>query len=228
MTEDEFLKQCMTEERIQRFQDVLTQRTRHHTVVLEDIFHEHNASACLRTCDCFGLQDVHIIESNNSFEPNPEIALGASQWLDIHRYSTVEANNESQQQRCYQRLKDQGFRIMATSPVQHSVSLLDVDWTIPTAVVFGAEQVGVSSAAIKHADALIHIPMFGFTESFNISVSVALVLQHLMSRLRTSTQDWPLKEDDAKEILSSWVRHSLGEKLGPLQRRYQQDYGNQN
>lgn len=215
----------MTEERLQRFQEVVSQRTRHHTIVLEDIFHEHNASACLRTCDCFGLQDVHIIESNNTFEPNQEISLGASQWLDIHRYSKDDTEPATPQQRCYQQLRKQNFRIVATSPRQDSLPLYELDWKEPTAIVFGAEQVGVSSTAIEQADALVHVPMYGFTESFNISVSVALVLQHLMSQLRRSTQDWSLQPDDAEQILSSWIRHSLGEKLAPLLRRFQQDYG---
>ncbi|HIK91888.1 MAG TPA: TrmH family RNA methyltransferase, partial [Planctomycetes bacterium] len=82
----EYLKQCLTDDRLQRFDEVVKFRTRHLTVVLENVFHEHNASAVLRTCDCLGIQDVHVIESQNNFAPNPEVALGASKWLTIHNY----------------------------------------------------------------------------------------------------------------------------------------------
>lgn len=220
----EFLAQFITEERLQRFDDVLQNRTRRLTVVLENIHHAHNASACLRTCDCLGIQDVHVVESMNSFEPNRDISLGSSQWLTIRRFQN-EASAEhdaSPTIRCLQELKDNGYRILTTSPRQHSRSLYDLQADEPTAVVFGAEQLGVSDEAVEFADGLIHIPMYGFTESFNISVSVALVMQHLLADLRRQS-DWQLAEAEVQELRDRWIRASLGEKLAPLIRRFEAD-----
>jgi len=228
----EFLKQFLLEDRLQRFEEVARQRTRHLTIVLENIFHAHNASACLRTCDCFGIQDVHIVEDRNRFEPNKDIALGASQWLTIHRYqqnteATAAPSSDgppTATRVCIESLQQQGYHVLATSPRQHSVPLQEIDVTRPTALIFGAEQVGVSEEAIELADQLVHIPMYGFTESFNISVSAALCLQHLTTRLRQTKVRWPLSEQAHDELMDEWVRKSLGAKLEPLLRRYEQDH----
>ena len=224
-----FLKQFLTDERLARFDDVLMHRTRHLSLVLENVHHAHNASACLRTCDCLGIQDVHIIESHNSFEPNHEIALGASQWLTTFRYQDApEASDEcdaapNPTENCIQHLRSEGYRILATSPLQDSVALDDVPVDTKTAIIFGAEQIGVSETAISQADVLVHIPMFGFTESFNISVSVALVFQHLLNKTRTQIVDWQLSEEEKQVLRERWVQHSLGEKLAPLCRRFEAD-----
>lgn len=238
-----FLKQFLLEERLQRFEDVARQRTRHLTIVLENIFHAHNASACLRTCDCFGIQDVHIVESRNRFEPNEDIALGSSQWLTIHRYlqstetpaDSVDGTDDRTPSgdvagpvisQCIRGLQQQGYQVLATSPRQHSVPLHKIDIARPTALVFGAEQVGVSDEAIHSADQLVHIPMYGFTESFNISVSAALCLQHLTAKMRQANVAWQLSEDAHDVIIDEWVRQSLGSKLPALLRRYEQDQSN--
>lgn len=227
-TLDEFLRECVFPERLQRFEDVLEHRTRHVAVVLENIYHAHNASACLRTCDCFGIQDVHVIETENAFDPNPDIALGASKWLSIHRYTqgSEEESPESANAataHCYESLRAQGYRILATSPRQHSLPLSEVSIDHKTAIVFGAEQVGASDFAIDQADALVHIPMFGFTESFNVSVSAAIILQQLTMQLHTIGLEWRLSELEKQEIRELWVRRSLGAKVGPLTRRFEQE-----
>lgn len=232
-TLSQFLQQFITEERLDRFNEILANRTRHLSVVLENVFHAHNASACLRTCDCFGIQDVHIIESHNRFEPNTEVALGASNWLSVSRYRGA-GETPSEELRpdspesieatlsCIRSLHDQGYRVLATSPRQNSISLDDLKIDRKTAVIFGAEQMGVSDAAIEHADDLIHIPMFGFTESFNISVSVAIILRHLTTAMRLSDLDWHLTPDEQATQLEDWVRQSLGSKAPPLERRFAQ------
>lgn len=227
----DFLKQFLLEERLQRFEEVARERTRHLTIVLENVFHAHNASACLRTCDCFGIQDVHIVESRNRFETNEDIALGSSQWLTIHRYrpepesegEEIDPGKPSATSQCVTELKQRGYRVLATSPRQHSVPLQEIDVARPTALIFGAELSGVSDEAIELADQLIHIPMHGFTESFNISVSTALCLQYLTTEMRKLELDWRLSEDTITEIVNDWVRKSLGNKLPPLLRRFERD-----
>lgn len=215
-TLSQYLRQFLFEERLQRFQEVVAQRTRHINVVLENVFHAHNASACLRTCDCFGIQDVHIIEDVNQFQPNEEVSLGSNQWLSISRYKKTED--------CLKTLHDSGYRILATSPRQHSKPLHEVEIDQKTAIIFGAEQVGVSDEVISTADELIHIPMYGFTESFNISVSAGLCLQQFTTKLRQDNLAWQLPPSEQEELLESWVRLSLGNKLEPLIRRFEQDY----
>lgn len=225
----DFLAQFITEERLQRFDDVLQNRTRRLTVVLENIHHAHNASACLRTCDCLGIQDVHVVEAFNSFEPNQEIALGASQWLTIRRFrdeDEVHDQQASASERCLTELKEKGYRVLATSPRQESRPLYDFSGDQPTAVVFGAEQLGVSDLAMDMADDLVHIPMYGFTESFNISVSVALVIQHLLASAR-GTPDWRLSEAEQLELKDRWIKATLGPKLDPLVRRFQADFASE-
>ncbi|MDG1893456.1 MAG: RNA methyltransferase [Fuerstiella sp.] len=220
----EYLKQCLTDDRLQRFNDVVKFRTRHLTVVLENVYHEHNASAVLRTCDCLGIQDVHVIESLNSFAPNPEVALGASKWLTVHNYRSEPDSSDRPPSNisvdCIRHLKENGFRVLSTSPRQDSLPLSQVPFDQKTAIVFGAEQIGVSDEAISESDDLIHIPMFGFTESFNVSVSAAVILQHLATLLHASDIDWQLTDTEHGELTERWVRQSLGSKLEPLIRRF--------
>lgn len=232
-----FLRACVSDSRLQRFEEVLAHRTRHLTVVLENIYDPYNASACLRTCDCFGVQDVHVVEAMNQFKPNPDIALGASKWLTIHRFANDEQPDITQQEpdrrnrvhsveatataECFAKLRADGYRILATSPRQNSTPLDAVSVTEKTAIVFGAENFGVSEFAIAEADALIHIPMFGFTESFNISVSAAIILQHMTSLLHASEIPWRLSDVEAQAIRELWVQTTLGPRLAPLRRRFE-------
>jgi len=85
------LQQFVTEDKLRRIDYVIKDRTRHLTIVLEDIYQPHNASAVLRSCECFGIQDLHVIEQEKQYKPNPEIALGASQWLTIHRHKETQS-----------------------------------------------------------------------------------------------------------------------------------------
>lgn len=232
-----FLRACVSDSRLQRFEEVLTHRTRHLTVVLENIYDPYNASACLRTCDCFGVQDVHVVESRNQFKPNPDIALGASKWLTIHRYCSqneadIKPEEPDRRKRvhvppvmataeCFAKLKATGYRILATSPRQNSTPLEEICVTQKTAIVLGAETSGVSEFAIAEADELIHIPMFGFTESFNISVSAAIILHRMTSLLHTSEVPWQMSDMETQAIRELWVRTTLGSKVAPLRRRFE-------
>lgn len=222
-----YLKQFLLEERLQRLEQILQHRTRHLTVLLENVFHDQNASACLRTVECFGLQDVHVIDSYNEFRPNREVALGASKWLTFHRYAAeidgkTDCPKQTQQEACFRSLRKQGYRILATSPCPSSLPIHEVDINQPTAIVFGTEQTGVSQEAIDDADGLIHIPMNGFTESFNISVAVGIILQHLIQQLHNSDIPWQISPEEQQALLLQWVKKSLGHKYDPLKRRFDQ------
>jgi tRNA (guanosine-2'-O-)-methyltransferase len=172
-------------------------------VVLEDIYQPHNASAVLRSCDCFGIQDIHIIENKNKYNINPDIALGSSKWVNIIKYNQKENNTEE----CLKSLKKKGYRILATMPDENYRSIEDYKPDRKTALIFGTEMDGLSDAAINLADECVRIKMYGFTESLNISVSAAICIHYLSAALRNSAVDWRLTDGEMIETKLSWVRN---------------------
>jgi tRNA (guanosine-2'-O-)-methyltransferase len=184
------------------FDKIIQFRTRYITVVLEDLFQSHNASAVLRTCDCFGIQDVHIIEKSNKFEINQDIALGSAKWLSLHHY---DENNNTRE--ALRDLKNRGYRIVATTPHKNDCNLSELKLDSKMALVFGTELNGLSDEAIKSADEFVKIPMYGFTESFNISVSAAIILHYLTEKLRASNLHWKLIEEEMISVKLEWVRN---------------------
>jgi tRNA (guanosine-2'-O-)-methyltransferase len=200
------LSSFVTPERFALFNKIVKDRTRYISVLLEDIFQPHNASAVLRSCDCFGVQDVHIVENDNEYTINPDVALGASNWLDLHKYNQ-EKNNTLQ---AIKNLKEQGYRIIATTPHTNDVNLEDFNITNGKFVLmFGSEMPGLSEIAMDNADEFLKIPMFGFTESFNISVSAAIILHHLTHKLRKSEVDYLLNQEQKDELIFQWLKHSV-------------------
>lgn len=206
-----WMSQFVTEARMKRFTEVVARRTRHLTIVLEDIFQPHNISAVLRSCDCFGIQDVHIIENRNLYRVNPDVALGASNWLTLHRYNHRENNTIA----CLDKLKTQGYRLVATTPHENDHTPEDLPLDQKTALLFGTELSGLSKVSLEMADDFVRIPMTGFTESLNISVSAATLLYVLTRRLQMSRVSWELGETDRDEVLLSFLTNSIpdGEKI---------------
>lgn len=207
-----YLRDFATDERWQKIEAVVHQRTRHLTVVVEDIYQPHNASAVLRSCDGFGVQDVHIIENNNQFEASSQVTIGADQWLSLSRYKEPNTDNT---EACFNHLKQVGYKIIATSPHEDDVNLNDLPITEKTALVFGTELNGISDRAKELADGFVKIPMAGFSESFNISVSAAVCLYNLTRRLRASQVDWMLSEEEMEALKLTWLKQSIkaGEQL---------------
>jgi tRNA (guanosine-2'-O-)-methyltransferase len=203
----QYLSEFTTEERLAIFKKVVVNRTRYITVVLEDIYQAQNASAVLRTCDCLGIQDVHIIENEYKFNPNPRIELGSSKWLTIKKYNQNDNNSLS----ALNEMKRRGYRIVATSPDADDASLDDFDLEKgKIALVFGSEQPGISSGIMNAADEYLKIPMVGFTESFNISVSAAIILHQLTSRLRNMPLNtWQLSEFEKELLMIEWLKISI-------------------
>ncbi|MEN8121964.1 MAG: RNA methyltransferase [Bacteroidota bacterium] len=200
------LSPLVTNERWQLMNKIINDRTKYLTVVLEDIYQPHNASAVLRTCDCFGIQEVHIIENQNQYQVNPDVALGASKWLNLHKYNEEKNNTVA----CINSLKKNGYRIVATTPHTDDVALDNFDLQNgKTALLFGSEQPGLSKLAMDHADEFLKIPMLGFTESFNISVSASIILHHLRLKLNQSEISWMLTNKEKEEILLNWLRQSI-------------------
>jgi tRNA (guanosine-2'-O-)-methyltransferase len=197
----QYLEGYLTENRRQRFQSVLSQRTKHFTVAIEDVYQLHNTSAVIRSCDVFGVQEVNIIEEINSKRIDREIAMGAQKWVDLKRYNTVKD--------CLKNLKQEGYQIVATSPHAEGCNLGAFDISKKSCFFFGRETEGLSQQVMDNADCFLKIPMVGFTESLNISVSAAIILQHVTSQLRQSDLNWHLSEAELIEKRFDWVKKTI-------------------
>lgn len=196
-----YLEGFITENRKLKFNKVLENRTKHFCIAVEDVYQLHNTSAVMRSCEVFGIQNLHMIEQKFSKTIDKEIALGAEKWVDIYRHTSTE--------NCLESLKKQGYQIVATSPHADAHKLDNFDITKPSAIFFGTEKNGLSQEIMDQADAFIKIPMYGFTESLNISVSAALVINSITNKLRTSALDWKLSEEDLLAKKIDWMRKSI-------------------
>jgi len=201
----EYLSGFVTENRNENFNNIIESRTRYVTIALEDIYQPHNASAVLRSCECFGVQDVHIIENENKYEVNPDVALGSSKWINLIRYNKKENNTAD----CIRKLKKEGYQIVATSSHKNDCTIDQLPLDNKIALFFGTELRGLSSEVLDHADAYVKIPMYGFTESFNISVSAAICLFSITSRLRNSDVQWQLSGKEKSDIKLQWLKNSI-------------------
>jgi tRNA (guanosine-2'-O-)-methyltransferase len=200
-----YMEGFVSERRRERLQTVLKERMRHMTVVLEDVYQAHNASAVLRSCDCFGVQDVHFIENRNKFKISEEVSMGATQWLSITKYNSEDNNTAN----CLKHLKSQGYRIVATTPHKNDKTLRELDVSKPFALVFGTEIDGITETVFEMADEFVKIPMYGFTESFNISVCAALCMHELTERIRNEKIPYQLSETEKEEIYLEWLKASV-------------------
>lgn len=211
-----YLETIITENRREKFLKVLSQRTRHFTVAVEDIFQLHNASAVMRSCEVFGVQELNVVEEKYGKSIDKEIAMGAQKWVDVERFNSVTS--------CIDTLKAKGYRIIATSPHEDSCYMDDFDITQPAALFFGTERLGLSEEVLSRADGFLKIPMCGFTESLNISSSAAIILQNLTSRLRKSDVKWQLSEDEIIEKRIDWARKSIKD-IDYITQRYMEKAG---
>ena len=200
-----YLRTFITEERDRRITEVLANRTRHFTVVLEDLYQTQNISAVMRTCECYGVQDVHIIEKENEFIIHDAISMGSNKWLTLHNYKNEPGNVA----RCADWLHANGYKLIATLPAENSVFVEDLPVDEKTAFFFGTELTGLSDEAVAVCDGAVKIPMYGFTESFNISNSVAILTSNRMEKLRRSQVDWRLSDDEHDELYFEWLCKSI-------------------
>ena len=201
---DEFYN-IISESKQHMFDAIAAERTKHLTVVLENIHQEHNASAVLRSCDCFGIQDLHVIEKNNQYKVQRDIALGAGRWVDLYNFD----KGENPSLDCIKKLKEKGYKIVATTPHTNDVTINELELSQPIALVFGTEHTGISEEIIAEADEFVKIPMFGFSESFNISVSVAITLNVLRNRLEQSELNWKLSPEEQTALKIKWSKKIL-------------------
>ena len=197
----EHLETYLTENRIERFKKVLENRTKHFTVATEDVYQLHNTSAVMRSCDVFGIQELHVIEERNVKRIDREIAMGAQKWVDLVRHHSTK--------KAIQSIKKQGYQIVATTPHEQDCNLADFDFTKKSCFFFGRETQGLSDEVLKQADCFLKIPMVGFTESLNISVSAAIILQDVTQRLRTSDLQWQLTDTEKLQKRFDWCKKTI-------------------
>jgi len=205
-----YLEEFLTCARIQRFKEVLEQRTNYITVAVEDVYQLHNTSAVLRSCDAFGVQEVHLVEDRFGKRLDKNIAMGAEQWVDIYRHKSTE--------NCIAALRKKGYQIIATVPHGACTSLIDFKLSKPTALIFGTEKDGLSEAVMQNADGYLTIPMSGFTESLNISVAAAICICQLTTALRKSSLPWNLTEKEVLEKRLDWTKKSIKDVEGIIRR----------
>ena len=192
-----FLEEFLTPERKALFNKVIDQRTNHFTVATEDVYQLHNTSAVIRSCDVFGVQNIHVIEERNRKKIDREIAMGAQKWVSLNRHHSG--------RECLSDLKNKGYQIVATRPHGKAVTLADFDISKPSAIFFGTERDGLSPEIISEADEFLQIPMMGFTDSLNISVSAAIILQQLTQKLKQSKISWELSEEEKTAVKFEWL-----------------------
>jgi len=209
----EYLTQFISEKRKQRFDDVIANRTNHIRIVLEDVYQGHNASAVLRSCDCFGIQNVHFIENKNNMKISADVAMGSSNWLCIHKHNGPGDNTRE----TLMHLKSLGYRIVATTPHKNDYTIDKLPIDEKTALVFGTEIDGISETVFEMADDFVKIPMYGFTESFNISVCAALCMYELTTRMRRDVKDHLLSETERTDVYLDWLKTSIDSSEGLIE-----------
>ncbi|MCB4808767.1 RNA methyltransferase [Tamlana sp. 62-3] len=197
----EHLETFLTENRLERFNKVLPERTKHFTVATEDVYQLHNTSAVIRSCDVFGIQEVNIVEEVNTKRIDREIAMGAQKWVDLNRFNTVKD--------CIKSLKQNGYQIVATTPHTNDTVLHEFDVTKKSCFFFGRETEGLSDEVLNEADCYLKIPMVGFTESLNISVSAAIILQHVTTKLKQTNVNWQLTEEEMLAKRLDWCKKTI-------------------
>lgn len=207
------LAEFMTAERHAVLERTVGMRSRYMTILAENTFHPQNASALVRHCEAFGLQEMHTVETLCKFSPNTDIVRGTDQWVDIrHHRSTSEAVTA---------LKSAGYRIVATTPHRESCTPETFDVARGKfALVFGTEHAGISDEVFASADEFLHIPMCGMVESLNVSASAAILMYMLSERMRQSVGDWRLSPDEQSEVLYRWMCSSVRDSERILSQKF--------
>ncbi len=202
----EYLKNFVVDEKNALFDRLVQERTDYVTVVLEDLYQSHNQSAVMRSADCYGIQNVHLIENRNRYDSTSTVSQGAREWLTLHRHNAL-ADNTRQ---TIDELKAEGYRIIATTPHTRDVRLEELDLGKgKMAFFFGTELTGLSDTVLSQADEFVKVPMYGFTESLNVSVCAAIIMYSVIGRLRDSGLDWHLSPEKRDEVLFQWYKHAI-------------------
>ena len=197
----QYLRGFVSSERLLRFEQILALRTRHLCVAVEDVYQLHNTSAILRSCDSFGIQDVHVLEHRFNDRLDTQIAMGADKWLSVYKHESTKD--------CIAHLKARGYKIVATVPDDNVQSFHQMKFNHKSVLFFGTEKSGLSDDVLKQSDEFISIPTFGFTKSLNVSVSAAIILQFLTEKLRSTELKWGLRDCEKQALREEWIKKSI-------------------
>ena len=210
----EYMTRFITDERREVLQRTVAQRTHYMRILTENMFHPQNASAIMRHCEAFGIQQIHTVEDRCKFDPSVNIVRGTQKWVDVeHHDNTAEA---------LRALRSEGYRIVATTPHRCSVTPETFDVTKGKfALVFGTEHAGISDEVIEAADDFLMIPMCGMVESLNVSASAAILIYMLSERIRQSVDGWQLSDAEQLKLLTRWTMSSVRDYEGILHRAVQ-------
>ena len=210
----EYMSQFLTDERREVLRRTLDQRTHYMRILTENMFHPQNASAIMRHCEAFGIQQIHTVEDRCKFDPSVNIVRGTQKWVDVERHETTAEALAA--------LKAEGYRIVATTPHRCSVTPETFDVTKGKFVlVFGTEHAGISDEVIEAADDFLMIPMCGMVESLNVSASAAILIYMLSERIRQSVDGWQLSDDEKLKLLTRWTMSSVRDFEGILRKAEQ-------
>ena len=210
----DYMTKFITDERRDVLQRTVAQRTHYMRILTENMFHPQNASAIMRHCEAFGIQQIHTVEDRCKFDPSVNIVRGTQKWVDVeHHETTAEA---------LAALKSEGYRIVATTPHRCSATPESFDVTKGKfALVFGTEHAGISDEVIEAADDFLMIPMCGMVESLNVSASAAILIYMLSERIRQSVDGWQLSDEEQLKLLTRWTMSSVRDYEGILRRAEQ-------
>ena len=208
------MTQFLTEERKEVLRRTLASRTHYMRIMTENMFHPQNASAIMRHCEAFGIQQIHTVEDRCRFDPSVNIVRGTQKWVDVEHHDTTKEALEA--------LKSEGYRIVATTPHRCSVTPETFDVTKGKfALVFGTEHAGISDEVIEAADDFLMIPMCGMVESLNVSASAAILIYMLSQRIRQQVDGWQLSDDEQLKLLTRWTMSSIRDFEGILRKAEQ-------
>jgi len=175
-------------------------------VVLDQLEDTFNMAAVLRSCEAFGLQDVHVVENPDvPFAPHDKVTQGCDKWLDVHRYKSFAA--------CARALRNTGHRICVSAVRDDARSVFELDFDRPLALVFGNERTGVTPDALAAADEAFWIPMRGFTRSLNVSAAVSATLSRAIGwRLDRGREGGDLPDADARALRDRFYALSVKQR----------------
>ena len=210
---NEYLSSFLLESRIDTLNRALDMRTEYLTVMTENMFHAQNASAIVRHCEAFGVQNIHTVEDLCPFLPTLNIALGTDKWIDVKRHATTADAIKD--------LRKEGYRIIATTPHHQSCTPETFDVKRGKFVlVFGTEKTGVSEEIMAEADEFLQIPMCGMVDSLNVSASAAILIYMLSQRMRLECDNWHLSDEKRARTLYDWYRYAVRDSEALLERKY--------
>ena len=192
----------VSEERLNKMRKILQTRQDTLRVFMDYVYSPHNLSAIVRTCDAVNIGKLYY-RHQKKVKLNKEITMGAHKWF-FHEYvDDIE--------KFYQDIKEKGYQVVVTLLDEDTIDFREVDYTKPTLIVLGNEVDGASEVSIKYADKKVIIPMYGMSQSLNVSVANAVILYEAQrQRSLKGMYDTPqLSEEVIEKTLKKWAYEDI-------------------